>query len=104
VGPPFDDIMDLTPCLRERTPSGALTYTGLETHWSVAGNAWVANLLADTIARRWLHQDLPGQAACPAPAAGAFAAKPLLGAEDLRLDAATKALAERIADGCQAKP
>lgn len=102
VGLPFDDIVDLTPCLRERTPSGALTYTGLETHWSVAGNAWVADILADAIQRRWLHHNLPSPAACPPPGNAEFAGQPLLAPQDLTVDAATQALADRIVAGCSA--
>lgn len=72
VGLPAGDVLDLTPCLAERTPSGETTYVP-DTHWSIAGNAWVGDLLADELARRWFDRSVP--VACPQPTP-AFASIP----------------------------
>ncbi len=76
VGLPQEDVLDLTPCLAARTPSGEETYTGVDTHWSPAGNAWVADILAGYLKARWFGLPDPGAAACAPPARPAFEAIP----------------------------
>lgn len=100
VGLPEADVVDFTPCLAGRTPDGKATYTGVETHWSVAGNAWVGELLAKAVASRWLHRPEAAGAACAQPALPPGQA--LLGAP-APLDPDTAALAREIVDGCPAE-
>jgi hypothetical protein len=104
VGLPEDAVLDLTPCLAEKTPSGRSTYTGIETHWSVAGNAWVGDLLAGVLAARWFHMAPDAGAPCPGPDAADATAPALLPPGALAPDAAVTAMADRIVSGCQATP
>jgi hypothetical protein len=100
VGLAEEAVIDFTPCLKEKTPSGETTYTGVETHWSVAGNAWVGELLTKAVAARWLRQDPGDEVACPAPATAPGSDAPLLSPAEAKPDAATAALAHRIVTGC----
>jgi hypothetical protein len=76
VGLPRRDILDLTPALAAKTPSGEDAYTGVDTHWSVAGNAWVGELLAEQLLARWPGLGRPGAPATPPPPEAAGATDP----------------------------
>ena len=98
VGLPQDDILDLTPCLAARTPSGEEAYTGVDTHWSVAGNAWVGDILAGHLAARWFGLAEAGDGVvCAPPAIPADISIPAGLAPD---PAPQQALAASIAAGC----
>jgi hypothetical protein len=97
VGLPVCDVLDLTPCLSERTPTGEPTYVP-DTHWSIAGNAWVGNLLAGELARRWFGQSLP--VACPQPTP-AFETIP---AGQFGPGDNPERLVNQVVGGCQALP
>lgn len=96
VGLPLSAVFDLTPCLAEKCPSGAPTYVE-DTHWSIAGNAWVGDILARELARRWFGQDVPDACPQPAPAFEPIPAGLLGPATDPR------PLVERFMAGCPAK-
>ena len=72
VGLPQETILDFTPCLGEKTPTGETTYTGVDTHWSVAGNAWVGDLLTETLLARWFGRSSATGPACAPAATPAF--------------------------------
>jgi hypothetical protein len=96
VGLPQEDVLDLTPCLAARTPTGEDAYTGVDTHWSPAGNAWVGDLLAERLAARWFGHG-GAKAACAPSAIPAFEPIPAGLAVAVEPQAA---LAASIVDGC----
>jgi len=94
-----DNLIDLTPAFGDRTPAGEAAYTGVDTHWSVAGNAWAGELAADCLAARWFGRG-DAATACPRPAQAAASVIP----ESRQTPAAPqKALADAILAGCPAR-
>jgi hypothetical protein len=72
VGVSVPDMLNLASCLAEETPSGADAYARNDSHWSVEGNAWVGNILADHVLPRWFLAPAAGEGClCPPPAVGA---------------------------------
>ncbi len=97
VGLSRNALIDLTPVFGSETPSGENAYTGVETHWSPAGNAWAGELVGDCLAARWFGRG-DAAAACPSPvSAGGVVPERLLPPV-----APQKALATSILSGCAA--
>ncbi len=68
-------ILYLTPCLRAASDRGEDLYWGTNSHWSVHGNARVAEILAPELAARWLD-DADAEQAASLGACGTEAPEP----------------------------